>query len=153
MFEKAPKRVRQENLRSLKLLNNYMDRLKERKAVEALSLKFYATEKENSKSKRFLRFEVDLEPFDSFSRPDSTDLHHQRMVNRLFDQFRIAKRRTATKESVPQYSPSEAAGDSIIEDFPELLSKSSAREVELHSELRGWVEKERKAQMLRGISE
>ena len=56
----APKKVKEENVRSLKLLNNYLDDLKANKGCKSLFLKFYAPNKDNKKSKKFLYFETNL---------------------------------------------------------------------------------------------
>ena len=42
------------------MLNNYLDDLKSNKGCKSLFLKFYAPNKDNNKSKKFLYFETTL---------------------------------------------------------------------------------------------
>ena len=63
---KAPTRVREENTRSLKTLNDHLDRLRKGdKSGEDINLRFYIPEKENLKSKEFLDIEINLSGWSS----------------------------------------------------------------------------------------
>ncbi len=53
----APKKVFEENDRSLKVLNNYLDNIRSNKGNRGLLLKFYAPEKEK-KNKKYFYFEI-----------------------------------------------------------------------------------------------
>lgn len=58
MLARAPERVREENSRSLKNLNAYIDNLSQNQGTEAVQLKFYIAEKSNNKSKKYIFFDI-----------------------------------------------------------------------------------------------
>lgn len=83
LFEKAPSKVKEENERSLKQLNNYLDCLKKNHGSTSIPLKFYAANKTNNKSKKFLFFEVELPGFLPNSASDTLKLHEMDMIKKL----------------------------------------------------------------------
>ena len=56
----APERIKEENLRSLKILNSYLDNLSQNKGVQEQRLKFYIADKANRKAKKYYFFDVNL---------------------------------------------------------------------------------------------
>lgn len=48
-------------MRSIKLLNNYLDNLSQNKGVSEQKLKFYIAEKSNKKSRKYYFFDINLE--------------------------------------------------------------------------------------------
>lgn len=83
LFEKAPAKVKEENERSLKQLNNYMDCLKKNQGSTSVLLKFYATNKDNAKAKKFLYFQVELPSFLANSAEDTLALNETNAVKKL----------------------------------------------------------------------
>lgn len=65
ILSNAPAQVKEENLRSLKFLNDYMDKLKKNLGSEDIKLKFYTPEDNPKKKKKFLHFEMVLKRFNS----------------------------------------------------------------------------------------
>ena len=65
ILSNAPNPVKEENMRSLKLLNDYMDKLKKNLGSDAMSLKFYTPEDNLKKKRKFLHFELHLKRFES----------------------------------------------------------------------------------------
>ena len=59
----APERVREENSRSLQLLNGYMDKLKKNEGTPSIEVRFYTPEKTTRKNKRYFFFKAKLDPF------------------------------------------------------------------------------------------
>ena len=56
-FDIKKERVREENLRSIKILNSYLDATSQNKGVSEEHLKFYIAEKENNKNKKYIYFD------------------------------------------------------------------------------------------------
>ena len=61
----APEKIKEENLRSLKILNSYFDALSQNKGVPEYLLTFHAPEKDNKKAKKFYEFKISLDPLRS----------------------------------------------------------------------------------------
>eukprot|EP01017_Pseudomicrothorax_dubius_P021215 TRINITY_DN22902_c0_g1_i1.p1 TRINITY_DN22902_c0_g1~~TRINITY_DN22902_c0_g1_i1.p1 ORF type:complete len:121 (-),score=15.64 TRINITY_DN22902_c0_g1_i1:29-391(-) len=60
MLSNAPANVKEENLRSIKIINSYLDGLSRNQGVQAERVKLYLADKTNRKSRRFHSFEVEL---------------------------------------------------------------------------------------------
>jgi hypothetical protein len=54
-------KIREENLRSIKSLNAYLDSVSQNKGVSAQSLRFYIADKQNKKAKKFFLIEINLD--------------------------------------------------------------------------------------------
>ena len=63
ILHNAPERVREENSRSMQLLNTYMNKLKKNEGSEGIEVKFYTPEKTTRKNKKYFFFKSRLEPF------------------------------------------------------------------------------------------
>lgn len=61
----APERVKEENGRSMQLLNAYLDSMKKNEGSTAVEVRFYTPEKSNKKSKKFFYFKARLDAFAS----------------------------------------------------------------------------------------
>ena len=59
----APERVREENGRSMQVLNGYLDGIKKNEGSSGVDVRFYTPEKTNRKSKKFYFFKTHLESF------------------------------------------------------------------------------------------
>ena len=51
-------KIKDENLRSLKNFNSYLDAINQEKPIEGKLLKFYISEKTNNKSRKFFSFNL-----------------------------------------------------------------------------------------------
>jgi hypothetical protein len=58
-------KIKDENLRSLKNFNSYLDAINQEKAIEGKLLKFYISEKTNHKSRKFFSFNLELPELNS----------------------------------------------------------------------------------------
>ena len=134
-LEQAPTRVREENLRSLKYLNDYMDRLKGNLGCEKLKLKFYAPEKTNEKSKKYLYFEVKLDGFEPNSEQDFLKLLEMKagsLLSGSLNAARLSANPFADEAKAPETkkdAEAEATPKPIdpFEAFPEQFRKSSSK--------------------------
>lgn len=63
ILHQAPERVREENSRSMQILNSYLDQLKRNEGSNSVELKFYTPEKTTRKNKKFFFFSTKLEAF------------------------------------------------------------------------------------------
>lgn len=63
ILHQAPERVREENSRSMQILNSYLDQLKRNEGSSSVELKFYTPEKTTRKNKKFFFFSAKLEAF------------------------------------------------------------------------------------------
>lgn len=63
ILHQAPERVREENSRSMQILNSYLDQLKRNEGSNSVEVKFYTPEKTTRKNKKFFFFSVKLEAF------------------------------------------------------------------------------------------
>jgi hypothetical protein len=61
----APERVKEENGRSMQILNSYLDKLKKNEGCETVEVKFYTPEKTNRKNKKYFFFKARLDSFSS----------------------------------------------------------------------------------------
>lgn len=58
-------KIKDENLRSLKNFNSYLDAINQEKPIEGKMLKFYISEKTNHKSRKFFSFNIELPELNS----------------------------------------------------------------------------------------
>jgi hypothetical protein len=79
----APEKVKEENLRSIKRLNTYIENLKKNAGVDDLLLKFYTPEKSTVKAKKFYYFEVKLGKFVPNAPQPLRDSHINSSYDRL----------------------------------------------------------------------
>lgn len=63
ILHSAPERVREENSRSLQLLNGYLDKLKKNEGSPSVEVRFYTPEKTTRKNKRYFFFKARLDAF------------------------------------------------------------------------------------------
>jgi hypothetical protein len=75
ILHNAPERVREENSRSMQILNAYLDKLKKNEGSSFVEVKFYTPEKTNRKNKKYYFFKTRLEAFQGqLSESDAADL-------------------------------------------------------------------------------
>jgi hypothetical protein len=127
LLEKAPIKVKEENLRSLKLLNDYLDRIKNNSGSQTLPLKFYAPNKENSKSKKFLYFEVVLDSFNPNSDSDYLKIHESRIMNKLLSSLTTIQLQNNPFASDDKILKSETVERNFEETHSDLFVKSSSK--------------------------
>lgn len=60
ILQNAPERVRNENQRSLTILNNYITNMDNNGGNQYVKLKFYTPEKTTRKNKKYFYFELNL---------------------------------------------------------------------------------------------
>lgn len=63
ILHSAPERVREENSRSMQLLNGYLDKLKKNEGSPSVEVRFYTPEKTTRKNKRYFFFKARLDAF------------------------------------------------------------------------------------------
>jgi hypothetical protein len=80
----APERIKEENLRSLKILNSYLDNLSQNKGVQEQRLKFYIADKANKKAKKYYFFDVNLTSLKENVTTDLLSKHLDRFFSRFF---------------------------------------------------------------------
>ena len=74
----APERVIEENTQSLKSLNNYINALEDNEGAKSQKLRFYSPEKTTRKNKKYIFFELHLNPFKHNSDTTEIDVAQQR---------------------------------------------------------------------------
>jgi hypothetical protein len=127
LLEKAPLKVKEENDRSLKMLNDYLDRVKQNAGSPRLGLKFYAPNKDNEKSKKFLYFEIDLDSFTPNSDPDFLKIHESRIMNKLLSTITSVQ----LQNNPFGFEDKKPKGQEFIkfeEEMPEVFVKSSGKQ-------------------------
>lgn len=132
LFERAPGKVKEENERSLKQLNNYMDCLKRNSGSTSVILKFYAANKDNVKSKKFLYFQVELPAFLPNSEEDSLKLHEMAAVKKLkTGLYTVQIQNNPFGEHAKKLKEANAEEEQQAlnweKDYPELLVKSTSK--------------------------
>lgn len=127
LLEKAPLKVKEENDRSLKLLNDYLDRIKHNSGSPKLSLKFYAPNKDNEKSKKFLYFEIDLDSFVPNADVDFLKIHESRIMNKLLSTITSVQLQNNPFGFVDK-KPKSQESIKFEQEMPELFVKSSAKQ-------------------------
>ena len=65
ILSNAPDQVREQNMRSLKILNDYMDKLRKNQGSEPVAVQFYTPEHSTSKMNKFLFMDLKLEKFEN----------------------------------------------------------------------------------------
>lgn len=91
LMQKAPLQVKEENQRSLKMLNDYLDNLKQNKGAKQIKLKFYAPEKQNEKSKKFLFFETKLDPVPPSLSEEMISVHYDKAITLLANNLKAVQ--------------------------------------------------------------
>jgi hypothetical protein len=127
LLEKAPLKVKEENERSLKLLNDYLDRIKHNAGSPKLALKFYAPNKDNEKSKKFLYFEIDLDSFISNTDADYLKIHESRVMNKLLSTITNVQLQN-NPFGVVEKKPKGQESIQFEREMPELFVKSSSKQ-------------------------
>ena len=129
ILQTAPKKVKEENTRSLKLLNNYLDTLENNKRTKNVFLKFYIPEKSNKKSKKFLFFETELESLNTENSEEISQIYYTKAIKKLITNMKATqinhnpmKDKLPKKEKVNFEDP-----DVYIRENPELTIKSSSK--------------------------
>lgn len=131
---RAPTRVKEENTRSLKALNDYLDRLRKSSAdTNGVHLKFYTIPKDNGKSKRYLDFSVDLEGW----RVDQDDKERELIekatiekINRILIKTKLDNVEAGSnppKENNTDLKFMEKPIGLVENEIPSILSKSSSK--------------------------
>lgn len=77
LLNNAPERVKEENARSLKILNSYFDSCHQNQRAERSLIKFYIPDKTNKKSRNFQAMDINLAPFTGNMTPDQARKHTQ----------------------------------------------------------------------------
>lgn len=160
-IQTAPKRVKEENMRSLSILNDYLDKIKKNEGSTPVKVRFYAPEKDNSKSKRYYFFETQLDGFTPNSASDVVDLLEKRTITKL-----VSNLKATQYYNNPLQAKTESKGSSneIIEtaedhlkNNPGLLAKSTTKR-ELYSdlakfkqELSNYENNRQKSEIMKGI--
>lgn len=86
----APERVKEENGRSMQLLNAYLDSLKKNEGSAAVEVRFYTPEKTNKKSRKFFYFKTRLDAFASQLREEDLDAMRKKFFNFIQGRRRAA---------------------------------------------------------------
>lgn len=137
-IQTAPKRVKEENLRSLSVLNDYIDKVRKNEGSPSLKVRFYAPEKDNSKSKRYYYFEAYLDSFSPNSDPEFVDILEKRTITKLVSNLKATQyynNPCQDKTSKQEYSKDITQSAEIhIANNPELLAKSSSKR-EIYTDL------------------
>lgn len=129
ILQTAPKKVKEENTRSLKLLNNYLDTLENNKRTKNINLKFYIPEKSNKKSKKYLFFETELESLNTENSEEISQIYYTKAIKKLMTNMKATqinhnpmKDKLIKKEKVDFEDP-----DVFVKKNPEILIKSSSK--------------------------
>jgi Domain of unknown function (DUF4460) len=77
LLNNAPERVKEENARSLKILNAYFDSCHQNQKAERIFVKFYIPDKTNKKSRHFQAMDIQLDPFAGNSSEEQLRKHTQ----------------------------------------------------------------------------
>ncbi len=85
VMSNAPEKIKEENLRSTKSLNYYLDQVSQNKGHPLTQLSFYVADKDNQKSRKFLLFQVDLLPLKGALPAEQLKGHIDKTVSMLLN--------------------------------------------------------------------
>ena len=151
IIQSAPKRVKEENLRSIQTLNDYLDRVKKNAGCGAVRLKFYAPEKDNLKSRRYYFFETSLDQFNANSDLEYLSLLEKRVISKLVSNLKATQyynNPASEKLEKKNFTDKIIEDADLQEEKPDLFVKSSSKRAvhqDLHMFKKSIMEYEKKA--------
>ena len=160
-IQTAPKRVKEENLRSLSMLNDYIDKIRKNEGSTSIKVKFYAPEKDNKKSKRYYYFEAQLDNFSPNSDPEFVELLEKRVITKLVSNLKATQyynNPLHKKTEGDKYSNDiQKTAEEHIQENSSILAKSSTKR-EVYSDLSkfkqgvvNYESKKQKEEIMKGI--
>ncbi|EGR32424.1 hypothetical protein IMG5_083590 [Ichthyophthirius multifiliis] len=90
----APEKIKEENSRSLKILNSYLDSLSQNSGVSKQRLCFYLPDKVNKKAKKYLQIEVNLNEIQANVTQETLQSHIEQSIQILQNELKIVRLQT-----------------------------------------------------------